>query len=166
MEYRDLFDKDRKFTGEKIAKDLPLPPNRYITVVIAVIENSDGELLLQKRSLKKGGLWAFTGGHPKSGQTSLQGICEELQEEIGVSVDEKELILFKTIQGPRTFTDLYYVKKDIELEDLKLQTEEVADAKWFDKERVERMILNRQFFDRHVTAFLAFKDWRNKDLEK
>ena len=47
MEYRDLYDENRKLTGEKILKDNKIPEGKYINTVVIFIENKRGELLLQ-----------------------------------------------------------------------------------------------------------------------
>lgn len=46
------------------------------------IQNSKGKFLIQKRSKIKNGKYATTGGHPKSGEDSIQGIISEVKEEI------------------------------------------------------------------------------------
>lgn len=84
MEKRDLYDKKRNLTGETIYKGEVVPEGLYIVVVLIYIQNSKGEFLLQKRSKRKNGLWATTGGHPKSGEDSIQGILAEIKEEIGI----------------------------------------------------------------------------------
>lgn len=45
MEYRDLYDGNRNFTGEIIAKDAPIPIGRYYITVMVFIENSNGQFL-------------------------------------------------------------------------------------------------------------------------
>ena len=50
MEYRDLYDENRNLTGERIEKCEPVPLGRYYVTVMVFIENSNGEMLLQKRS--------------------------------------------------------------------------------------------------------------------
>ena len=74
-EYTDLYDENKKPTGEKLFREkgtkLKVPSNRYIVVVLAFIENSNGKFLFQMTSKRKNNVWATTGGHVKSGQTSL-----------------------------------------------------------------------------------------------
>lgn len=53
MEYLDLYDKDKKLTGERIirGKGKPkVPENSYINIVIIFIQNSDGKFLFQVTS--------------------------------------------------------------------------------------------------------------------
>lgn len=57
MEKRDLYDINRNLTGETIYKGEPIPQNKYIVVVLCIIQNSKNEFLIQKRSLEKDGLY-------------------------------------------------------------------------------------------------------------
>lgn len=159
MEFRDLYDENRILTGEKIEKHDPVPVGRYYVTVMVFIEDSNGDILLQQRSQAKGGQWATTGGHPKSGETSEIGIRTEIQEELGVNVDNDKLVCFKTIQTEDDFVDFYYLKKDIDLKDIHMQEEEVQDVKWFSKKEIENMIISGEFFKYHIEPyrdFLAF----------
>ena len=122
MELRDLYNSKRILTGEVIEKGKEVPLGSYYITVVVFIENEQGEFLLQKRVMKKDGKWATTGGHPKSGESSLQGIVTEIEEELGINVKENELTLFKTIQTEDDFVDLYYLRKNIDIsnEDAKI----------------------------------------------
>lgn len=163
VEYRDLYDENRKLTGEKVAKGQKFADGRYIVVVMVFIENSKGQLLLQKRSVVKGGKWATTGGHPTTGQSSIDGICQEIKEEIGLDVDKKQLKLIRTVKTPKTFVDLYYMKSDVDVKDLTLQKEEVQDVGWFSKAEIKKLIENDEFFDRHYEPFQEFLKWKEKN---
>lgn len=66
-------------------------------------------------------MWSTTGSHPKSGESSLEGILTEIKEELGLSVSEKELQLFKTIKTEDDFVDIYYLKIDISLDEISIQ---------------------------------------------
>ena len=119
MELRDLYNSKRILTGEVIQKGKKVPKGKYYITVVVFIENSKGEFLLQKRVPEKDGKWATTGGHPKSGESSLEGIVTEIKEELGLTVKQNELTLFKIIQTEDDFVDLYYLKKDININDIK-----------------------------------------------
>lgn len=67
MEKRDLYDINRNLTGETIYKGETIPENKYINVVLAFIQNSKCEFLIQKRSIQKDGMYGSTGGHAKTG---------------------------------------------------------------------------------------------------
>ncbi len=150
MEYRDLYDGNRIPTGEKIEKSEPVPAGRFYVTVAVFMQNSKNEFLMQRRSKDKGGKWATTGGHPKSGETSLQGIVTEIKEELGIDVDPKNLIFYHTIKTNKDFVDFYYLNQDFDLKDLTLQKEEVQDAKWFTIEEIENLIKKDDFFKSHI----------------
>ncbi len=150
MEYRDLYDGNRIPTGEKIEKSEPVPAGRFYVTVAVFMQNSKNEFLMQRRSKDKGGKWATTGGHPKSGETSLQGIVTEIKEELGIDVDPKNLVFYHTIKTNKDFVDFYYLNQDFDLKDLTLQKEEVQDAKWFTIEEIEDLIKKDDFFKSHI----------------
>ena len=82
MEQRDLYDITRTLTGKTIFKGESIPENNYIIVVLVFIQNSEGKFLIQKRSEIKNGKYATTGGHPKSGENSIQGIISEVKKRL------------------------------------------------------------------------------------
>lgn len=153
MEYRDLYDSNRILTGEKILKGEPIPENNYIMMVVIFIENENHEFLIQKRSANKGGKWATTGGHPKSGETSLQGIITEVKEELGIEI--KNPILFKQASGKDTFCDLYYLRENININTITIQKEEVDEVKWAKIEDINLLMENGMFNKGH---YMMFKD--------
>lgn len=125
MEERDLYDENKKMTGEKILKGEPIPKGRYYITVVIFIQNEEGNFLIQKRVIEKDGKWATTGGHPVSGENSKQGVITEVKEELGIDIASKNIQLFKTIKTEDDFVDLYYLKETVDIENIKLQKEEV-----------------------------------------
>ena len=156
MEKRDLYDENRNLTGKTIFKNEEIQEGSFILMVVAFIQNPEGKFLIQKRSEEKGGEWAFTGGHPKAGETSLQGIKTEIKEELGIEIDNP--ILFKEASGKNTYCDLYYINKNVHLADVVIQEEEVAEVKFATKEEIEEMFENEIFKKGH---YMMFKDCLN-----
>lgn len=153
MEKRDLYDVNKKLTGKTIFKDEEVPENYYILVVVLLLQNENNEFLIQKRSIAKGGEWAFTGGHPKSSESSLEGIYTEVKEELGININEP--ILFKEACGKNTFCDLYYLKQNIDLNDIKLLDGEVTEVKYATIEEIEKLYKEGKFKKSH---YMMFKD--------
>ncbi len=150
MEYRDLYNEDRIPLFKTIKKgEKPEKGMYYVSVVIA-LENTDGTFLLQKRSLQKGGLWGTISGHPKSGETSLEGMLTEIKEEMGLEIQKEKVKLFKTIQTKDDFVDFYYVKCFVPEEKIKLQEEEVTDYMFASKEKVLELIERQEFHKKHA----------------
>lgn len=162
MEVRDLYDENRNFTGETIYKGEKIPKGRYIVVVLIFIQNSKGKFLIQKRSKEKNGKYATTGGHPKSGENSIQGIITEVKEEIGLKLDIKDLKLYfsgKSEEG-QVFYDDYYIKTDIQnINELKLQKEEVDSIEWLSEIEIYNLMKNDMFFKNHFEEFENLQKW-------
>ena len=153
MELRDLYDENKKLTGETIYKGQDVPKGRYYITVVIFIQNNKNDFLLQKRVKNKDGKWATTGGHPVSGETSKQGIITEIKEELGINVVEENVELFKTIKTEDDFVDIYYLKEDIDINEIKIQKEEVEDVKWATIEEIQKMIQQKIFSESHKVFF-------------
>lgn len=155
MEYLDLYDSNKKLTGEKIIRDKgrpQVPSGRYINIVIIFIQNSKGEFLIQKTSSDRGNIWATTGGHVKSGDTCDQTIVKELYEELGLSLKIDDITHLETIKFDFAFQDVYYMKKDINIDDLILQKEEVECVKWLTVEEIKELISKEEFRKGNIIA--------------
>lgn len=163
MEKRDLYDINRNLTGETIYKGDSIPNGKFILVVLSFIQNSKGEFLIQKRSVQKGGKYASTGGHAKTGETSIQAMMTEINEEVGLNVNEDELDLFYSGRDDidKVFFDLYYIKKDFSTDSLTLQKEEVESVKWMTVEEIKHNISAGNFLNSHVNEFYRILDYLN-----
>ena len=168
MEKRDLYDKNKNLTGKTIYKGEPIPADRYIIVVLSFIQNSEGKFLIQKRSQEKDGQYGSTGGHPKTGETSLQGMITEIQEEIGLEVNENEieLIYAGRQDTERVFFDIYYLKKDFDINSLTLQKEEVEFVEWLTIPEIKQLISNGAFKINHAEeVYRLIEIFRKRGIE-
>lgn len=157
MEKRDLYDENKKLTGKTIFKVEETPENYYILVVVLLLQNDKDEFLIQKRSPEKGGEWAFTGGHPKAGESSLEGMHTEVKEEIGIDINKP--ILFKEASGKNVFCDLYYIKQNVDLNDIKLTDGEVDDVKYASISEINKLYKEGKFKKGHYNMFLDCLDY-------
>ncbi len=165
MEKRDLYDINRKPTGKTIFKGDPIPEGNYILVNLVYIQNNEGKFLIQKRSVAKNGKFATTGGHPKEGETSLEGIMTEIKEEIGLDVNPKELKLYFSdrFDSEQVFADAYYLKMDVpNIEDLILQKEEVDSVHWFTADDIRSLMKEGKYFKNHYEEFEILLKWLKK----
>jgi len=162
-ERRDLYDINRKLTGKTVAKGEATPKGSYIIVVLVFIQNKDGKYLIQRRSRKyKDGKLAATGGHVKAGTTSVEGILEEIKEELGLTLKPEDLELYYTDRedSTRVFFDDYYVRADVDLSDLKLQEDEVDEALWMTADEIMAAVEKGDFLSNHVEEFERLLAWQ------
>ena len=165
MEKRDLYDRDRNLTGKTIYKGEEVPEGSYIVVVLVFIQNSEGKFLIQKRSALKDGKYATTGGHPKSGESSIEGIITEVKEVIGLDIKPEDLTWYYggKSDADKVFWDDYYTKIDIEnIDKLQLQKEEVESVYWFSADEIKDSMKNDTFLKNHYEEFEALEKWLEK----
>jgi len=165
VEYRDLYDENRKSLGKKILSDSPIPKGaNYVTVAVFIKSSKTGKWLMQKRSKDKGGKWATTSGHPISGETSIDGMVSEIKEELGLSVRSEELKLITTMKRRDKFVDIYYLEKDVNIDKLDIQKEELTEVKWMTKNDVEAFYSAQKYKKTHYMYFKEILQHINKNV--
>lgn len=157
----DIYDRDRNNTGRTIARKSNelLEKDEFHLVVHTCVFNSKGEMLIQQRQKTKNGwpnLWDFSaGGSAIKGETSQGAIHRELLEELGIDYDFSNLRPQFTINFTKGFDDFYLIKKDVNLNELNFQEEEVQDAKWATKEEIINLIENDKFIP-YYNSYINF----------
>lgn len=156
MEYLDLYDKNKQKTGQTIlrAKDMLILKDLYILIVIIFIENSEGKFLFQKVSKEKGDIFATTGGHVKSGDDSIDAITTEVKEELGTQIEQDEIKLIDTIIYDTRILDVYYIKKDLDINDLTLQKAEVDSVYWLSIDEIKELIKQNKVRKSNIDSFI------------
>lgn len=94
IDMKDIIAKYRENYIAEMRKDVGHAPLMVISCGI-IIENSKGEILLQKR--RDNGLWALIGGSMEIGEKFIETIKREAFEEAGIEI--KELTLFGIYSG-------------------------------------------------------------------
>lgn len=149
MEVWDILDKEGNPTGKTIErKKVHLLKGEYHLVVHIWILGSDGRVLIQRRSFDKPlmpGEWAAIGGSAISGEDALTAARRELEEEMGIETEPEELKLVRKMVRKNSILYIYLVCCDVAVADLKLQEEEVAEAKWVHRNKLRQMIKTREF---------------------
>ncbi len=167
MEYLDLYDVNKNLTGEKIVrgKGKPqVPENNYINIVIIFMQNSEGEFLFQITSKEKGNEIATTGGHVKSGQTSYEAILAEVDEELGLDISKEDIKMIDSYIFGVAFMDVYYLNKDININDLKLQDDEVESVEWLTIDRIKELINEGKVRKGNIKAFDSILEYLNNNV--
>lgn len=157
-EMMDLYDENRVKLGVSVPRKTKLQKGQFMLYVIALIQNEKGEFLVTQRTMDKkwaAGHWEIPGGGSKAGETSFEAVCREVCEETGLDVSKCEPNVAFTYRnedlerGDNYFTDIYLLKKDFTLDDVKVDKREVLDVKLADFEEIKR--LNEEI------GFLHFK---------
>lgn len=152
MELWDICDGKGIPTGRTVIKGRELGQGEYHVAVEAWIVNSSGEYLIQKRSAlcqHYSGLWSLTAGRIQAGESPAEGCIREVEEEIGLSLKEEELIHISHINredGSHMIWDVFLAKRDVEISDLVLDPMEVEKVCWVSGNRLEEMILTEEIF--------------------
>ena len=121
------------------------------------IQNNKKQLLIQKRSEKKGGKYGITSGHTLIGEDAKKGAIREVKEELGLDINEKELQLIYQEEQKSIIYNLYFITKEIKLESLSLQKEEVENVYWCTIEEIKNLIRKNEFYDKQIEAFKIFE---------
>lgn len=146
MEFVEMFDNKRNLLGKTVERYTHIP-GEYSQGSHVWIMNSKGELLIQKRSKEKRlypNLWSITSGGTDSGETTLDTAYREVKEELGINLKPEELELMMSYKRNHDFVDVYLARKDVKLEEITMQKEEVSDVKWVSKEELEELIKENQ----------------------
>lgn len=125
-----------------------LKPGEYHLVVHIWIISSQGEILVQRRSDSKKlmpGEWAATGGAAIAGEDSFTAANRELFEELGISSNMHTLKKLARIKRRNSLIDIWFINTDINCTNLKLQHDEVAEARWVSRTEFEQMVKNGQY---------------------
>lgn len=123
----------------------------YHKAVWIWVVNSKREILVQKKSMQKkknAGKWDMPiAGHVDAGETCLECCVREAQEELGLNLQEKDFIFLKEFKRDVSweFSQVYLLKTDIQIEDMKLQLEEVEQVKWLNFQEFEKLLFSEQF---------------------
>lgn len=165
MELLDIYDHEGKKLNYSISREVAHKEGLWHKIACMFIINSNGEVLMQKRSqLKKSnpnGWGCSASGHIDAGENIITGALRELNEEIGVLITEEELNFIGTVYEDyetnnmkiKHIAEIYLIHKDISLNDLTLQEEEVSDAKYYTIDEAEKT----DFAQKHKGIFELLK---------
>lgn len=176
MEYIDILDENGNLTGKAKTREEVHKKGYWHRAIQVFIINSKNELLIQKRAATKRkhpNLWDFScAGHLSTGDTSISGAMREIEEELGIQVNEKNMKLIDTLiksYSPRPefyeneFQDVYVCLEDIDINKIKLQKEEVSEVKYIPLKNYKQIILNEDenFVNRKKTHIKVIEKIEN-----
>lgn len=147
MEKHELVDINGNKTGKILTHIEAREPNNvpegyYISVVGVVVINEKNEILLQKRSRQKRAnpnKWGICGGKVDLNETPIDAGVRETLEEIGINLNKEELKFLSMDTNEKMHFTVYYIRKNIDINECKLQEEELEEVKYFKIEELEHL---------------------------
>lgn len=165
MELWDVYNRDKTKSGKTMARGEKIEKGDYRLVVHACIFNSKGEMLIQQRQPLKSGwsnMWDITvGGSAIAGETSQTAIEREIFEEIGLKINLQNVQPHLTINFDSGFDDVYLIERDINIDSLVLQYEEVQQVKWAALDEILQKLNDGTFIPYYKSLIQLFFDMRN-----
>lgn len=151
----DVYDENRQLTGKTILRNEFFNrnyqdyPNEYHIAVHIWIKNSKNEWLISKRTPNKNFplLWECTGGSVLAGESSCDGARREVEEELGISLDEHKGTLYQSIKRTvyNDFCDVWVFDHECDINEVVFQKGETCDAMWASKEKIYSLMESNQF---------------------
>lgn len=150
----DVLNEKGEYTGKVETREKCHKEGLWHKAVALFIINSKGQVLLQKRSIKKKmwpNMWDITGGgHVLAGEFGFQAIIREMKEELGIDLEKNDTTFIGSaisinIKGDivnKHFNEYYIVNKDVDESKLKLDAEEVSEVTWVEKNEIIKRVKN------------------------
>ncbi len=162
VEYFDVVDEKDNVIG-KATRDECHTKGLVHRAIHVIILNSKGEILLQKRSMKKDlypGWWIDgVSGHVDSGETYEETVKREMMEEIGVNVKVEELFKIKKSWRGMGKIDKEFIKVYLGESDgpFKFHKDEVESLTFFKPKEVIKMAKKKDMTPTTVKIFNEIK---------
>lgn len=179
-EYFDILDENGNKTGKtKLRSEVHKDGDWHKAVHIWII-NDNGDVLLQRRCATKDSnpnmLDISSAGHLSAGDDSLSGAIRELKEELNIDVKPEDLQFIKTLKRSSKYTetfinnefdDLYILRTNKKIEDMKFQEEEISEIFYVPYKEFKNMIKNKQpDLLRHDDEFEILFNLFDKEFDK
>ncbi|MGV2940443.1 GNAT family N-acetyltransferase [Mesobacillus sp. LC4] len=149
MELWNIYDQYRHMTDRVHERGQEMKAGDYHLVVHVWIVNDDGQFLIQRRQPWKIGfpnMWdCSAAGSAVMGDDSEQAAIREVKEEIGIDLDIEKGERIFTVRFSQGFDDIWLVRQNVAIEELQLQEEEVAEARWASEEEIKEMVKKGEF---------------------
>lgn len=90
-------------------------------------------------------MWNETGGASSTGETSEMTCAREFQEELGVEPNMDKAELIGSIKRKYDYVDVWHIEQDIDLNNIKMQEDEVSEVKYVTLNELNKIIENKEF---------------------
>lgn len=158
MELVDLLNNRKELTGETCERNA-VPDGKYRLSIHIWIVNDKNEILIQQRSANRKkfpNMWTNTGGACIAGETSIETVFRELKEELDITPSIDNLELIASYKREKDYVDVWVLKQNINITDLKFNDNEVQDAKWVTVEEWKKLLIEEQAVKSSTDYFLKY----------
>lgn len=143
MELLDVYNEKGEKTGkvvERSVDDSSFVNGERIAVAIIYIENDKHEFLIQKTSKQKGNIYSATAGHVLHNEKPIETIIREVKEELGIDISNEDIVDLGCLVVDFPVRFIFYLKKNIDLNELFLQKDEVQEVMYMSEKEIRTEI--------------------------
>lgn len=158
MEVVDLLNNRKELIGETCERNA-VPDGKYRLSIHVWIVNDKNEILIQQRSANRKkfpNMWTNTGGACTTGEISIETVFRELKEELDITPDIDNLEFIASYKREKDFVDVWVLRQNIDITDLKFNDNEVQDAKWITIEDWKKLLIEEQAVKSSTDYFLNY----------
>lgn len=165
IELWDAYDKDMNKTGDILVRGKEIPNGLYHLACEVIVKHIDGTYLITKRDLNKSvwpGYWEIgSGGSALKGESSIDCITRELEEETGISLknlvkhNETDNNYFKEIdyrilEKDKTLFFTFLCITDIDKNKIVLQEGETIAYEWLTNKEILEFVRSKKAIPKQV----------------
>ena len=158
MELVDLLNNRKELIGETCERNA-VPEGKYRLSIHIWIVNDKNEILIQQRSASRKmfpNMWTNTGGACIAGETSIETVFRELKEELNVIPNIDDLELIASYKRKKDYVDVWLLRQNINIKDLKFNDNEVQAAKWITIEEWKKLLIEEKAIKSSTDYFLNY----------
>lgn len=144
-------------TGEVISKREAHKTGKWHgSIHVLIVNKNKSKTLLQKRCAQKElypNMWDIAvGGHISASEDDLTSARRELEEELGIDLEELKIEKVDRITEKlrnngiisSEYVSIFVAYSDVDINEIKLQVEEVSEAKWCTKQELNRLVTEKK----------------------
>lgn len=158
MELVDLLNNRKELIGETCERN-SVPNGKYRLSIHIWIVNDKNEILIQQRSANRKkfpNMWTNTGGACVAGETSIETVFRELKEELNITPNIDNLELIASYKREKDYVDVWLLRQNINITDLKFNDNEVQAAKWVTIEEWKKLLIEEKAVKSSTDYFFKY----------